>query len=475
MRDGALVVGAGPNGLAAAITLARAGWQVMVREAAPMVGGGARSAELTLPGYVHDVCSAIHPLAVASPFFRALPLAEHGLEWIEPPAALAHPFDDGTAALLERSLAATAVTLGADAAAYRRLMAPLVDAADALFTVLLGPLRPPRPSLALARFGLAAIRSATGLATAAFAGPRARALFAGLAAHSAMPLESPASAAIGLVLGLAAHAVGWPMPRGGAGRLSDALASHLRSLGATIVTGARVERVDRVAEGAAVLLDLVPRDVARVCATVLPPRYRRRLERWRHGPGAFKLDWALREPIPWRAPECRRAGTVHLGGTLEEIAASERAPREGRATERPFVLLVQPTLFDPSRAPGGGHVAWAYCHVPNGSTMDMIGAVEAQIERFAPGFRDVIVARSVRNPADLERHDANLVGGDVNGGALDLRQLLFRPVPRLSPHRTPVRGLYVCSAATWPCPGVHGMCGHLAGRAALDDLPPPRH
>ena len=465
----AAVVGAGPNGLAAAITLARAGRSVVLREAEETVGGGVRSAELTLPGFVHDVCSAVHPLGVASPFFRGLSLARHGLEWIHPPAPLAHPFDDGTAAVLDRSILATGETLGPDADAWAALMQPLAAGWEALLDDLLAPPRIPRHPVVAARFGIRAIRSTAGLAKGAFRGPRARALLAGLGAHAPVPLESPGSAAFGLVLGLTAHAVGWPLPRGGAGRLAEALAALLRGLGGEIVTGRAVERVDELDRARTVLLDLTPRQVLRVAGDRLPAGYRARLGRYRYGPAAFKVDWALGAPIPWRAAECRRAGTVHLGGTLEEIAASESAAASGRHAERPFVLLVQPTLFDPGRAPPGRHIGWAYCHVPNGSTEDMTAAIEAQVERFAPGFRDVILARSVRSPAALEQHNANLVGGDINGGALDLRQLLLRPMLRVSPYRTPVPGLYLCSAATSPGPGVHGMCGHLAARTALRD------
>lgn len=442
---------------------------MLVREAQPTIGGGVRSAELTLPGFVHDVCSAIHPLAVASPFFRSLPLATHGLEWIEPPAPLAHPFDDGTAAMLERSVAATGATLGSDAAAYERLIAPLVESFTLLLDDLFRPRRLPRHVVAAARFGRHAIRSTRGLACGTFTGPRGRALFAGLGAHAPQPLDAIASAAMGLVLALAGHAVGWPMPRGGAGSLGDALAAALRALGGEIATQAPVHDLDELGDVGCVLLDVGPRQAVALAGRRFPPRYRTRLGRWRYGPAAFKVDWALHEPIPWRAAECRRAGTVHLGGTLDEIAAAERAAWRGEHAERPFVLLAQPTLFDPTRAPAGGHVAWAYCHVPNGSTLDMTARVEAQVERFAPGFRDVVRARSVLAPADLERRNANLVGGDINGGAVDVAQLLGRPTLGLSPYRTPARGVYLCSASTWPGPGVHGMCGHLAAEAALAD------
>jgi phytoene dehydrogenase-like protein len=461
----AVVVGSGPNGLAAAITLARAGRSVLVFEAASTVGGGARSAELTLPGFIHDVCSAVHPLAAASPFFRSLSLAEHGLEFIQPPVPLAHPFDDGTAALLERTIRATGETLGRDAARYRRLMRPLVSDWPLLEQTLLEPLHVPRHPLALARFGRRAHRSACGLATSLFAGARARGLFAGLAAHSTVPLERMPSAAFGLVLGISGHAVGWPFPRGGAQRIADALASYLHSLGGEIMTGRRVASIDELPPAGVTLCDVTPRQLLQLAGHRLPAGYRRQLARYAYGPGAFKVDWALAGPIPWRAPECGRAGTVHLGGTLEEIAASERAACAGQHSDRPFVLLTQPSLFDPTRAPAGKHTAWAYCHVPHGSTCDMTEQVEMQVERFAPGFRDRVLARHVMSPAALERHNPNLVGGDIGGGANSLRQLFVRPSLRL--YSTPVKGLYVCSSSTPPGGGVHGMCGHAAARRAL--------
>ena len=463
----AVVVGAGPNGLAAAIELARAGRSVLVREAAEVVGGGLRSDELTLPGFVHDVCSAIHPLAAASPFFRTLPLSEHGLEWIEPPVPLAHPLDEGEAVVLRRSVAETAEGLDADAGAYRRLFGPPVAAWDRLEDALLGPLlRVPRHPIALARFGLGALQPATTLARRRFRGEPARALFAGLAAHSILPLERPATASFGLVLGTTAHAVGWPLPRGGSQRIADGLASYLRSLGGEILTGAPVESLDEL-RAPTVLCDVGPRQLLRLAGDRLPRRYRRALERFPYGPGVFKLDWALSGPIPWAASECAQGGTVHLGGTLEEIAASERSPEDGETSERPFVLLAQPTLFDPSRAPEGRHTAWAYCHVPNGSTADLTDAIERQVERFAPGFRERILARSVLAPADLERRNPNLVGGDIAGGSNELRRLLARPALRPIPYSTPLEGVYLCSASTPPGGGVHGMCGYLAARAAL--------
>lgn len=466
-RYDAIITGSGPNGLAAAITLARAGRSVLVLEAEETIGGGTRSAELTLPGFVHDICSAIHPLAVASSFFRSLPSGDIHLEWVHPPAALAHPLDDGTAVTLERSIAATASGLGPDAAAYRRLITPLVDDWDELLSDILGPPRLPRHPLALARFGWYAIRPARGLAESRFSGERARALFAGLAAHSMLPLEEPVSAGFGLVLALLGHAVGWPLSRGGSQRIADTLADYLRSLGGEIVTGTRVISLEQLPDANTILLDVTPRQVIDIAGDRLPSRYRRQLARYRYGPGAFKIDWALDSPIPWRAKECERAATVHLGGTLAEIAASERAVWRGMHPERPFVLLTQPSLFDQSRAPAGKQTAWAYCHVPNGSTFDMTERIEAQIERFAPGFRDRVLERSVMPPAALERHNANYIGGDINGGVQDLLQLFTRPVPRLTPYATPVRGLYICSSSTPPGGGVHGMCGYFAARAAL--------
>jgi phytoene dehydrogenase-like protein len=463
----AVVVGAGPNGLAAAIELARSGLSVRVLEAADTVGGGARSAELTLPGFLHDVCSAIHPLGVASPFFRTLPLAEHGLEWIEPPAALAHPFDDGTAVVLERTPDAALPTLGEDESRWRRLFAPLARDAESLLEDVLAPLHLPAHPLRLARFGARAALPATALARLSFGGAKARGVFAGLAAHSMLPLERPPSAAFGLMLGLLAHSVGWPLPRGGSQRLSDALASHLRSLGGEIETGRRVGSLAELGDARPVLLDVTPRGLLSLAGDRLPARYRGRLERYRYGPGVFKLDWALDGPIPWRAEECARAATVHLGATLEEIAASEAAPFRGEIAERPYVLLAQQSLFDPTRAPAGQHTAWAYCHVPNGSTVDMTERIEAQVERFAPGFRERILGRSALGPADVESYNENYVGGDINGGAAILSQLFTRPVARVSPYTTPLPGVFLCSASTPPGGGVHGMCGFHAARAAL--------
>jgi phytoene dehydrogenase-like protein len=466
----AVVVGAGPNGLAAAIELARAGLSVRVLEAAETVGGGARSEELTLPGFVHDVCSAIHPLAVASPFLRTVPLEAHGVEWVEPPAALAHPFDDGTAALLERSPEAVAHGIGDDAGRWRRLFAPLVRDAGPLLEDVLAPLHVPAHPLGLARFGARAALPATTVAWVALRDVKARGLFAGLAAHSMLRLDRPPSAAFGLMLGLLAHAVGWPLARGGSQTISDALAAYLRSLGGEIETGRRVESLAELGEARAVLLDVTPRGLLALGGDRLPARYRRGLEGYRYGPGVFKLDWALDGPIPWRAEECTRAATVHLGGRLEEIAESERAPSRGEISERPYVLLAQQSLFDATRAPAGRQTAWAYCHVPNGSSADMTERIEQQVERFAPGFRDRILARSALGPAELELHNPNNVGGDINGGLADLRQLFMRPVAGRSPYATPLPGVFLCSSSTPPGGGVHGMCGYHAARAALRSL-----
>ncbi len=464
----AVVVGSGPNGLAAAIEIARAGRSVLLLERAATVGGGLRSDELTLPGYVHDVCSSVHALAPVSPFLRSVPLHEHGLEWIVPPAAVAHPLEDGSAPLVERSLEATAARLGPDGPRWTALFEPVLDAWPKLESELLGPLvHVPRAPFALARFGLQALLPATSLARLRLRTPAGRALFAGVAAHSMLPLERPASAAVGLVMTAAAHIGGWPIARGGAQSVADALAAHLRSLGGEIETGVEVRSLDEVPPARAVLLDVTPRQVLALAGDRLPGRYARALERFRYGPGVFKVDWALSAPIPWRAPEAALAATVHLGGTLDELARSERAPWRGETDDAPFVLLTQPSLFDDSRAPDGRHTAWAYCHVPNGATADLTDAIERQVERYAPGFRDVVLARAVAGPAALELRNPNLVGGDVNGGAQLLSQLVARPALRLVPYSTPLDGVYLCSASTPPGGGVHGMCGQLAAQAAL--------
>lgn len=470
-----IVVGSGPNGLVAAISLARAGRSVGVLEAAETAGGGVRTAELTLPGYLHDVCSAIHPFGRTSPALAGLDLARHGLRWIEPAAAIGHPLDDGSAVLVRRDVEATAATLGPgpDPDAYRRLLGPLVRDWPALMPDVLAPFHVPlRPDRAvrLARFGLLAIQSASGLARR-FRGEGARALLAGAAAHSMIGLTEPISAAAGLVMLTTAHHDGWPFPEGGAGRIAAALEAELSALGGVVVTGCRVGRLDELPPHRVAVLDLTPRQVLAVAGDRLTGGYRRRLERFSYGPGVFKLDIALGGPIPWRAPELAEAATVHLGGTFEEIARSEGHVARGRLPERPFVLLAQPSLFDPTRAPEGGHTAWAYCHVPNGSTADMREPILAQIERFAPGFRERVLAIAASGPADLEAANANDVGGDIGGGRLDLGQLFTRPSLRLfDPYSTPDPGIVICSSSTPPGGGVHGMCGHHAARSAARRL-----
>ena len=463
----AVVVGAGPNGLAAAVELARNGRSVAVLEAESTIGGGTRSAELTLPGIVHDMGSAIHPLGYVSPFFRTLPLEEHGLEWVHPPAPLAHPFDGGTAALLERSVKETAAGLGSDAGAYRKLMRGIVEDTDRIVSLLLGKPRPIRHPLAFAATGLRAFRSARGFAGSYFGGERAKGLFAGNAAHSFLPMEQPLSAMFGIVLGTLGHAAGWPFPKGGAQKIADALASYLLSLGGEVYTGFRVRSVGELPYARSVVFDVTPRQLLGIAGEHFTGRYRRSLGRYRYGPGVFKVDFALDGPVPWEAGECLRAGTIHLGGTLAEISAGEAAVARGEHPERPFVLLAQQSLFDRTRSPEGKHTVWAYCHVPNGSTFDMTARIEGQIERFAPGFRDRILAKRTFGPADLERQNANLVGGDINGGYMDIRQFVARPFPRPNPYSTPAPGLYICSSSTPPGGGVHGLGGFLAARSAL--------
>jgi len=443
--------------------------KVTVFEAEPQPGGAARTLELTLPGFLHDFGSAAYPLAAGSPFFSSLPLSKHGLEWIHSPCPLAHPFDDGTATTLERDLGEAESALGDDGRAWRRLMQPFVERWSDLSSEVLQPIHllSSHPLL-LARFGLVAFPPAKMLAGIVFRGERAKALFAGLAAHSFLSLDAPMSAAFGVLLGAAAHAVGWPLARSGAQSLTNALCGHLAELGGEIKTSARVDSLADLAKFEATLCDVTPRQLARIAANRLSPRYMRRLARYRYGPAAFKVDYALRCPIPWKTSECLRAATVHLGGSAEEIAASEAATSQGRHSERPFVLLVQPSLFDSTRAPAGKHTAWAYCHVPNGSEFDMLPILEAQIERFAPGFRDCVLARRILSPASLEKMDANLMGGDISGGAMDIRQMLFRPTSRH--YATSASDLYLCSSSTPPGGGVHGMCGYHAARLALSRL-----
>jgi phytoene dehydrogenase-like protein len=462
----AIVVGSGPNGLAAAIALAREGHSVRVYEAQSTFGGGARSAELTRPGFVHDTASTVHALALLSPFLKSLPLGQFGLQFAHPEVPFAHPLDDG-AVVVERSVDATASVLGGrDGRAYAKFFTPFVEDWGALMEALLGPFSVRHP-ITMTRFGRHAIRSAEGLAKHVFEGERARAMFAGVAAHSMVPLEKLATSGYALGLIIAAHAVGWPVSRGGAQQLANALVAYLRSLGGDIVTDTPVESLAELPPSRVVLLDVTPRQLLAIAGERLSRFYRWRLRRYRYGPGVFKVDWALSAPVPWRAPECRRAGTLHLGGSLAEIAASERAPWSGRDWDRPYVLVTQPTVFDPTRAPPGKHTLWAYCHVPNGSTVDRRERIERQIERYAPGFRDCIEDAHVMSPADLERSNANLVGGDIAGGAADLAQLYTRPVASLNPYRTSIRNVLLCSSATPPGVGVHGMSGYHAARAAM--------
>lgn len=447
------MIGSGPNGLTAAIMLARAGRRVTVLEASTTIGGGARSAELTLPGFVHDICSAAYPMGISSPAFEQFPLAQHGLEWVHSPAPLAHPLDDGTAVLLERSLDSTAVGLGPDQDAWRRLFASLAEGWPKLRHDALAPITHfPRHPFLMARMGWLGIKSARSLSESWFRGARARALFAGMAAHSVRPLEAPLSAAVGVVFAAVAHSLGWPIVRGGAQKITDALAAYLRSLGGEIRTGATVTSLP---VAGTVMCDITPRQFLALAGDSLPAWYRNALERYRYGPGVFKMDWALDGAIPWRAAECARAATVHVGGGFDEIAGWE-----ARFVGSPFLILVQPSLFDATRAPAGKHTAWAYCHVPNGSGADYSDAIEEQIERFAPGFRSRILARSALSPAALEKHNANLIGGDIAGGAMDLRQFFLRPTRRL--YSTPLPGVYLCSSSTPPGGGVHGMCGYNA-------------
>ena len=473
MSRKACVIGAGPNGLSAAIVLAQAGLPVEVLEAQPTPGGAVRTLDLTLPGFHHDFGSAVYPLAAGSPFFSSLPLAAHGLEWIHSPAAVAHPLDDGTAVILERDLAAAKSSLGEDAETWRRLMRPFVDHWNELAPEFLRPLPfIPKHPLLMSRFGVLAMQSAHSIAQR-FRNPRTRALFAGFAAHSFLSLDQPLSGAFGMLMVISAHAVGWPIARGGAQSLTGALCSILINAGGKIKPSFPISSPDDLHDydlrgQDIVLCDLSPESLINIFGEKLSRGYKLRLSTFRHGPGVFKVDYALNAPIPWKARECARAATVHLGGTFEEIAAAESAVQHGEIPARPFILLVQPSLFDPSRAPAGKHTAWAYCHVPRGSTVDMLETFEAQIERFAPGFRDCVLARSVLRPADLERMDANLVGGDISGGIVDLRQFFFRPTSRH--YATSARNIYLCSSSTPPGGGVHGMCGYHAARMALSRL-----
>ena len=467
----AVVVGCGPNGLAAAITLAQAGLSVRALEANATIGGGARSAELTLPGFVHDVCSAVHPLAAGSPFFKTLPLERLGLKWVQPDIPLAHPLDDGSAACLHRELDSTAHELQEDANSYRRLMRPFVRNWDKLATEFLQPmLHIPRHPFALARFGMPALFPSTWIAKTFFKSQRARALFSGIAAHSFLPLNAPVSTAFGLVLGAAGHVVGWPIPRGGSQSISNALANYLRELGGNIEVSRTIDNFEQLPKSRAILFDTSAWNFARIAGDLLPARNRRQLEKFKHAPGIFKIDYALSAPIPWKSEACRRAGTIHVGGTIDEIAASEEEAARGKIPERPFVLVAQQSLFDTTRAPRGQHTLWAYAHVPLDCKADISEKIEAQIERFAPGFGDCIIARHKMSASDLGESNPNLTGGDISGGATNLWQLLARPIFSPTPYRTSIPGIYLCSASTPPAGGVHGMCGHHAARAALRDI-----
>lgn len=469
-RYDAIVVGSGPNGLAAAITLAQAGLSVAVLEAKGTIGGGMRSAELTLPGFIHDVCSAVHPLGASSPFFRSLPLKEYGLEWIFPDLPLAHHLGTNAAVALEHSLEATCQNLGVDGPAYLNLMQPLVSHWEELAPDLLAPLHWPAHPFRLLRFGLLGIRPALKLAKKLFHEQKAQALFAGLAAHAIMPLDKYFTSAFALILAALGHSVGWPIPRGGSQSIADALALLLRKLGGEIFTDMPVHSLDQLPSARAILFDVTPKQLLQIVGERLPRSYCKRLESYRYGPGVFKMDWALSAPIPWKAAECSRAGTVHLGGTLEQIAACERQVWEGFYPEKNFIIVTQPSLFDSSRAPSGRHTAWAYCHVPNGSTVNLSNHIEKQINDVAPGFLDCILARHSMSTEDFEGYNANYIGGDINGGVQDIYQLFTRPVMRLVPYATPIDNVYICSSSTPPGGGVHGMCGYHAAHAVLKRL-----
>ncbi|HEY1025734.1 MAG TPA: NAD(P)/FAD-dependent oxidoreductase [Sphingobacteriaceae bacterium] len=465
----AIVIGSGPNGLAAAITMQKQGLSVLLIEGKETIGGGLRSAELTLPGFKHDICSAIHPMAIGSPFFKTLPLTDHGLEYIFPEVAAAHPFDDGTAATLTASLSETARSLGHDKAAYLRLMGPVVRHWPKLVKDLLGPFHIPSDPLPMAGFGLKALQPASFLARV-FRSAKARGLWAGMAAHSIQPLTNMSTSAIAMVLMAAGHTEGWPIPKGGSIAIANALQSYFTSLGGRIETNRMITSLDQLPSCHAVLFDITPRQLLKIAGHRFSTIYKWQLERYRYGMGVFKIDWALDAPVPFTNDACREAGTLHLGNTLEEIVVSEQQSARGQHAEKPFTLLAQPSIFDLSRAPEGKHTLWAYCHVPNGSAKDMTAAIEQQVERFAPGFRDRILARHTMDARQMESYNPNYIGGDINGGVQDLGQLFTRPALRLSPYKTSKKGLYICSSSTPPGGGVHGMCGYHAARTALKDV-----
>lgn len=466
----AIVVGSGPNGLAAAITLRSAGLSVLLLEKKDTIGGGMRSMELTLPGFIHDVCSAIHPMAVASPFFASLPLEQFGLQLIHPDIPAAHPFDDGTAAALYRSLERTAEQSPADKDRYMKLFGPLLESWPRIAPSLLGPLRIPSHPLDLARFGFKALQPAVRLAKKSFITPGMQALFTGMAAHAIQPLSNIATSAIGLVLSVIAHDKGWPVPRGGSQQIANALGAYFTSLGGVIQTGYDVTSLSRLPPARVILLDVTPKQLLQIGGDRLSTFYKWQLQRYKYGMGVFKMDWALDGPVPFTAEACRRAGTVHIGNSMQEIVSSEAMTARGYSSDQPFVLFAQPSVFDPTRAPTGKHTAWAYCHVPNGSPHNMTEAIEQQIERFAPGFRDRILARHSMGPAQMEAYNPNYIGGDINGGEQNITQLFTRPVLRFSPYRTSARGIYLCSSSTPPGGGVHGMCGYHAAQQALRDV-----
>lgn len=469
MEYDAVIVGSGPNGLAAGITLQQQGLSVLIIEGKETVGGGLRSAELTLPGFTHDICSAIHPMAVGSPFFNTLPLEQHGLEYIYPQLCAAHPFDNGEAALLAQNLGITKKHLGNDENVYQKLIAPLVSTWPSIASEVLAPLRIPKKPIPFARFGVHAIQSAHAIAKR-FSTKKAQGLWAGMAAHSLQPLTNVASAAIGLVLLTVGHVHGWPMPKGGSQHIANALASYFKSLGGKIKTTFHVRSIQQLPSSRAILFDVSPKQLLKIAGPEFSPFYRWQLNRYRYGMGVFKVDWALDGPIPFKAEECRSAGTVHIGNTFEEIARSEQLTWQGKHVDKPFVLVAQQSVFDTTRAPSGKHTAWAYCHVPNGSTKDMTEIIEKQIERFAPGFRQLILAKHSFDTNELENYNPNYIGGDINGGAIDITQLFTRPALRLSPYRTSAKGIYICSASTPPGGGVHGMCGYHAATKVLKDI-----
>lgn len=466
----AIVIGSGPNGLAAAITLAQANRSVLVVEAADTIGGGMRTAELTEPGFLHDICSAIHPLGVASSFFVNTPLHEFGLEWIHPEVPVAHPMPEGPAAIVPQSLNETVQRFGIDGNAYRRLVEPFVNRSKDLFENVLGPLSIPSSPILMARFGMQGLWSANHIAKTWFSEDRIQGMFAGLAAHSILPLNQFFTGAVGLMFAVTMHADGWPLPKGGSQSIANAMGKYLISLGGEIIVGNKVDDLQSLPNAKAILFDTTPRELIRIAGDQLPAGYRRRLERFRHGPGVFKIDWALSDPIPWKDPECAKAGTVHVGGAFDDVAAAEAAAWTDQPADRPFVLAAQQSLFDDTRAPAGKHTGWGYCHVPHGCTIDMTDAIEAQIERFAPGFRDCILHKHVMAPSDFQAYNANYIGGDITAGVMDAWQLLTRPVARLDPYSTPNKQLFLCSASTPPGPGVHGMCGFHAAKSALRNV-----